>query len=337
MRIFFFNHTARTWTRGLFCFVLCVATSLAQTSPQPTQVNSGTVFPDFSNASPAKTAPAPLRGGDSTMRLGTGDLIELNVYGVPEMGTKTRVSSAGDIYLPLVDYVHVDGLTVDEAESVIEKRLEQGGYVKSPHVQLFVHEYVSAGANVLGEVAKPGIYPVMGEQTLFSVLSAAGGLTDRAGKSIAITRRDQPGKPLTVQLARNLEDHPESNVPVYPGDTIMVRRADVIYVVGDVARPSGLLMGDGGHLSVLQAIALAGGTGPSAKLNGARIIRKGPSGLTETPVPLKKLLQAKAEDIPLEADDILFVPTSARKLLEGRTAEAALQLATSASLIMVRP
>ena len=167
--------------------------------------------------------------------------------------------------------------------------------------------------------------------------SFTGAFTDRAGKSIAITRRDQPGKPLTVQLARNLEDHPESNVPVYSGDTIMVRRADVIYVVGDVAHPSGLLMGDGGHLSVLQAIALAGGTGPTAKLNGARIIRKGPLGLTETPVPLKKLLQAKADDIQLEADDILFVPTSARKFLEGRTAEAALQMAMSASLIMVRP
>jgi polysaccharide export outer membrane protein len=93
---------------------------------------------------------------------------------------------------------------------------------------------------------------------------------------------------------------------------------------------------ESGHVSVLQAIALAGGANSTAKLGGARIIRKGPSGLTETPVPLKKLLQAKADDIQMQADDILFVPTSARKLLEGRTAEAALQMATSASLIAVR-
>jgi polysaccharide biosynthesis/export protein len=91
-----------------------------------------------------------------------------------------------------------------------------------------------------------------------------------------------------------------------------------------------------GHLSVLQAIALAGGTNSTAKLSGARIIHKGPTGLTETPVPLKKLLRAKADDIQMQPDDILFLPTSARKFLESRTAEAALQMATSAALFTVR-
>jgi polysaccharide export outer membrane protein len=267
------------------------------------------------------------------VRLGAGDLIEVSVYNVSEMDTKTRISSSGDIYLPLIDYVHVDGLTVDEAESVIEKQLEKGDYVKSPHVQIFVQEYASAGANVMGEVSRPGIYPVLGEQTLFSVISAAGGFTDRAGTSITITRRDQPGAPVTVPLSLNPQDHPESNVPVHPGDTIIVRRADIIFVVGDVARPSGLMMGDGGRLSVLQAIALAGGTVPTAQLGGTRIIRKGPAGLAEVPVPLKKLLQAKAEDIPLEANDILFVP-SGHNL--GRSASNALQMAATASILVVR-
>jgi polysaccharide export outer membrane protein len=260
--------------------------------------------------------------------------VDVSVYNVPEMETKTRVSSTGDVYLPLIDYVHVDGLTVDEAESVIEKRFDQGGYVKSPHVQLFVQEYASAGANVLGEVAKPGVYPVLGEQTLFSVISAAGGFTERAGKNISITRHDQPATPITVPLALNPQDHPESNIPIYPGDTIMVRRADVVFVVGEVTRPSGLMMGDGGRLSVLQAIALAGGTTSSARLGGARIIRKGPTGLTELPVPLKNLMKAKADDIQLEANDILFVP-SGHNL--GHTSATALQMAASASLLVVRP
>lgn len=268
------------------------------------------------------------------MRLGSGDLVELNVYDVPEMTTKTRVSNAGDLYLPLIDYVHVDGLTLDEAATVIEKRLDQGGFVKSPHVQLFVDEYASAGANVLGEVSKPGIYPVLGDQTLFTVISAAGGFTDRAGKSITITHHDAPSNPITVPLALNPQDHPETNIPVFPGDTIMVRRADIVFVVGEVSHASGILMGDGGRLSVLQAIALAGGTTETARLSGARIIRKGPSGLTEIPVPLKNLLKAKAEDIPLEANDILFVP-SGHNL--GHTATSALTMATSASLLIVRP
>jgi polysaccharide biosynthesis/export protein len=299
--------------------VVALATaSLAQTAETPRSVLPSSPQ-DMSSASEAKTEKALSNGGDSAIRLGTGDLIDISVYNVPELNTKTRVSNTGDIYLPLVDYVHVGGLTINEAEMVIEKRLDQGGFVKNPHVQLFVDEFTSEGASILGEVIKPGVYPALGEQKLFDLISAAGGLTDRAGKSVTVTHRGQV--PATLTISRNLEDHPESNVPVFAGDTISVRRADVIYVVGDVVRPSGFLM-ESGHLS--------------AKLNGARIIHKGPAGLTETPVQLKKLLQAKTDDIQMQADDILFVPTSARKFLESRTAEAALSMATSASLIAVR-
>jgi polysaccharide biosynthesis/export protein len=275
----------------------------------------------------------PTNNGDSTLRLGSGDLIEVSVYNVPELNTKTRVGSAGDVYLPLIDYVHLAGLSINEAEGAIERRLDEGGFVKNPHVHLFVSEYTSAGVSVLGEVSKPGVYPVLGDQRLFDLISAAGGFTDKAGKSVTVTHRGQA--PVIIPISRNLEDHPDSNVPIAPGDTISVRQADLIYVVGDVVRPSGFLM-QSGHLSVLQAIALAGGANSTAKLSGARIIHKGPAGLTETPVPLKKILRAQADDIQMQPDDILFVPTSARKFLESRTAEAALQMATSAALITVR-
>ncbi|HXU17292.1 MAG TPA: polysaccharide biosynthesis/export family protein [Terriglobales bacterium] len=274
---------------------------------------------------------------DSNIRLGSGDVIEMNVYNVPELTTKTRIGDSGSVDLPLINEVHIEGLTVNEAEKAIEQRLDQGGFVRNPHVQLFVAEYTSQSASVLGEVVHPGLYPVLGEQRLFSVLSAAGGLSDRAGKAITVTHRAEPDKPIVVSISRNLEDHQDSNVPVYPGDTVMVRRADVVYVVGDVARPSGFLMDNGGKLSVLQAIALAGGTNPTAKLGAARIIRKGSEGVNEIPVSLKRLLQAKSGDVPLEADDILFVPASARKIISGRTAEAALQMATAATIVAIRP
>ena len=274
---------------------------------------------------------------DSSIRLGHGDLVEVNVYNVPELNTRTRVSGAGDIDMPLVNRVHVEGLTVDEAEKAIEQRLEHGGFVRNPHVQLFVSEYTSDGTSVLGEVAKPGVYPVLGEQRLFNLLSAAGGLSPAAGTSITITHKAEPDKPIVVAISRNLEDHPDSNVPIYPGDTVMVRRADVVYVVGDVNRPSGFLMDNGGKLSVLQAIALAGGTTSTAKLSGVRIIRKGPEGVSEIPVSLKKMLQAKTADVPLQANDVLFVPASARKIIGGRTAEAALQMATAVSIVTLHP
>jgi polysaccharide export outer membrane protein len=313
-------------------------TGLAQNSAPTSAAAPEPQFTGIKSSVPSN-APHSVKniGGDASVRLGSGDLIELSVYDVPELNTKTRVSDSGDVYLPLVNYVHVDGLTINDAEQVIEKRLEDGGFVRNPHVQLFVDESASNGASVLGEVTKPGVYPVMGEQTLFSIISAAGGLSDRAGKSITVTHRDHPDQPVSVTISHNLEDHPDSNIAVYAGDTIMVRRADVIYVVGEVNHPSGFLMDNNNHMTVLQAIALAGGTAQYAKLNDVRILRKGPGGVTEVPVSLKKLLQAKVSDVPLQAEDILFVPTSSKKIISGKTAEAVMQMATAASIVAIRP
>ncbi len=272
----------------------------------------------------------------NSLRLGTGDLIEISVYNVPELSTKVRVGNDGNIYLPLVDYVRVGGLTASQAQALIQKQLSDGGFVKNPHVSVFVQEYASQGASILGEVARPGVYPVVGRQRLFDVISAAGGFTERAGQSITVTHRSQPDKSVTVPLARNATDTPEGNIPVFPGDTIVVRKADVVYVVGEVGKPSGFMM-DGGRLTVLQAIALAGGTTRIAKLSGARILRKGPDGISQTPVELKKILEAKSPDISMQADDILFVPTSAAKAAAGRTMEAVVQTATALSIVAVHP
>ncbi len=305
------------------------ATSLAQTA---VPINKATPSASTATASiPDATVSGEI---NSAARLGAGDLLEVSVYNVPELNTKLRVSTSGEIYFPLIGSVHIAGLTVEEAETVIERQLDRGGFVKDPHVQIFVQEYNSAGASVLGEVTKPGIYPILGNQKLFSLISAAGGLTDHAGKSVTVTHRDLAR--VTVPISHNLEDHPESDITVLPGDLVTVRRADIIYVVGDVNRPSGFLM-DSGHMSVLQAIALAGGTSSTAKLNGARIVRKGPSGLITVPVQLKKLMEAKISDLPMQADDILFVPTSARRLLQARTAEAVVQMATAAGIVAIRP
>lgn len=290
--------------------------------------------------SPADTAsPAP-KPEDETppVKLGPGDLVEVNVYGVPELATKARVSNDGDLYLPLIDYVHVSGLSLEEAQKVIEKRLDNGGFVRNPHVTIFVDEYASQGITLMGEVGRPGIYPVLGDRRLFDLLSTAGGLTERSGRTISITRRSKPDKPQIIHLARNLTDDPSSNVDVRPGDTIEVQRAPIIYVVGDVGRPSGLLI-DNGSLTVMQAIALAGGPNRTAKLDGTRIIRKsnGPNGMTEEVVPLKKMLRAKAPDIPLEANDILFIPVSGAKMAAARGVETALALTTAVAIYAVHP
>lgn len=268
-------------------------------------------------------------------KLGPGDLVEISVYNVPELSTKARVNNSGDLYLPLVDYVHVQDLTVEEAQTLIEKRLEDAGYVRSPHVTIFVDEAASQGVTLLGEIGRPGIYPDTTDRKLYEVISQAGGFTQTASRKIAIIRKNQPD-PIRIDLPRNLADDLSGNVEILPGDTINVPKAPIIYIVGDVARPSGLLV-DNGVLTVLQALALAGGTNRTAKLGGVRLIRKTPTGVTETRIQLKRMLEAKIPDVPLQGDDILFVPVSGGRVLAGAAFNTAMAAATAVTIYSVHP
>lgn len=312
-------------------FAFCAATALSQDAAR-------VVSPPTPAANSSTSSAAPIAASenlDDSQRLVAGDLIEVSVYNVPELNTKTRVSNSGEIYLPLIGYVGVSGLTSKGAQAKIEQLLTDGGFVKNPHVAIVADQSTSQTANILGEVVKPGVYPVIGQPNLLDMISAAGGFTERAGRTVSIIRRGQQDNPIVVPLNRNITDSAKDNVPIHSGDLIVVRKADVVYVVGDVGRPSGFLM-DSGHMTVLQAIALAGGTTRTAKLSGAKIIRKGTSGSFETPVQLQKVLEAKAPDPQLQAEDILFVPSSAGKILAGRTMEAAMQAATAVSIIALQ-
>ncbi|MGA2389097.1 MAG: polysaccharide biosynthesis/export family protein [Candidatus Sulfotelmatobacter sp.] len=272
----------------------------------------------------------------SRLRLGPGDLIEINVYNVPELSTKARVGNSGDVYLPLIDYVHVGGLTVEEAQGLMQKRLEDGGFVRSAHVTLLVDESASQGVTILGEVNRPGIYPAMGQRKLYDFISAAGGFSATAGRKVSIIRENSVSGAVTLNLPRNLAEDMKDDVEILPGDTISVPRAPVIYVVGDVGRPAGLLV-DNGSLTVLQALAMAGGANHTAKMGGVRIIRKSATGMTETRVPLKKILEAKAPDWTLQADDILFVPLSGFRQAASQGISAAVSAASGLAVVAAHP
>jgi polysaccharide biosynthesis/export protein len=290
---------------------------------------------------PAQSAPAANAVGagrqdQSLLRLSPGDLLEISVYNVPELTTKARIGTSGDVYLPLIDYVHVGDLTVEEAQALIQKRLEDGGFVRGAHVTIFIDESASQGVTILGDVVRPGIYPALGDRKLYDLISAAGGFTPSAGRKVSIIRQHSQNPPITVNLPRNLADDLQDNIEIMPGDTITVPRAPIIYVVGDVGHPAGFLV-DNGSLTVLQALALAGGTNHTAKMGGTRIIRKGPTGMTETLVPLKKMLEAKAPDITLQADDILFVPLSGARVAAGTAFNSAVAAATGLAIIAAHP
>jgi polysaccharide export outer membrane protein len=298
------------------------------------RTDSAAPAPSGANANSA----AAVANQDSSLlllKLSAGDLLEVGVYNVPELTTKARVGTSGDVYLPLIDYVHVGDLTVEEAQALIQKRLEDGGFVHGAHVTIFIDESASQGVTMLGDVAKPGIYPALGERKLYDLISAAGGFTPTAGRKVSVIRQHSQGV-ITLNLPRNLADDLQDNIEIMPGDTITVPRAPIIYVVGDVGHPTGLLV-DNGTLTVLQALALAGGANRTAKMGGARIIRKGPTGMTETRVPLKKMLEAKSPDINLQADDILFVPLSGARVAAQAGFSAAVTAATGLAVIAARP
>ncbi len=262
------------------------------------------------------------------MVIGAGDLLQIGVYGAQDFDNKeVRVSQTGDISLPLVGTLKIAGLTVGQAQQLIARRFAEGEYFNNPQVWVFVKEYATQGISVLGEVQKPGIYPLLGHHTLFDAISMAGGTTQKAGSVASITHRNRPAQPETVNISYGPGATISGSVAVYPGDTVVVSRAGIVYVVGDVRLPSGIVL-ENSKLTVLQAVAMAQGVNPTASLDSAKLIRNTNGRREEISIPLKKILAAKAPDTPLQADDILFIPSSATKSATRRGFETALQLAT---------
>ncbi|WP_169747069.1 polysaccharide biosynthesis/export family protein [Edaphobacter aggregans] len=282
------------------------------------------------NPAPPAQIPVESHATSPDVILESGDLLTVSVAGAPEYRYEVRVSSEGSISLPMLGNVKVAGLSTLLAERTVAQRLQEKGFFNDPQVSIFVKEYATAGISVLGEVLKPGIYPLPGNRTLLDAISAGGGLTPKAGKSVTITHRDGKDNPETVPLSRD-NGQTMTNMAVQPGDTIVVSKAGMVYVVGDVKEPTGIIM-DNPHLTVLQAVAMAHGTNPTAKLKSARLIHKANSSPQDTPIPLDKILAAKSPDLELQPDDVVFVPNSVAKAVTRRTLEAALQAATGIAI-----
>ena len=262
--------------------------------------------------------------------IGEGDLLQITLYGVPDFNQHVRVDSSGEISLPMIGTVKLRGLSTKQAEQIIEKDLKSGGFYNNPQVTVLQQEFGSQGISVLGEVTKPGVYPVLTARKLFDMLSAAGGTTPKAGRDILISHRSSPDvKKLT--FSSDTDKQMDANVDVFPGDTIVVTKAPIVYVVGDVRLPGGFVVDKSNGLTILQALALAQGATTTAALNRSKLIHKTDEGPTETPIYLKKILAGKANDLKLEADDILFVPHSTGKAaIQGM--QGALQAAAGAAV-----
>jgi polysaccharide export outer membrane protein len=319
-----------------FCFSseLMLATALALLSCAVSADLEAQSLPNNGDAKGTSTihsATQPTGPAVPDLVIGHGDLLEVKMFGSADFRQEVRVSSAGDISLPLIGAVHVAGLTPVSAQEVIQEKLIHGHFYKNPQLSVFVKDYGSGGVYVLGEVQKPGFYPLVNIQTILEAISVAGGITPRAGNVVSVTNPNRPQPAITIALSHEPQRPMQENLQLMPGDTIEVAKAGIVYVVGDVRLPSGIVM-EHGDLTVLQAIAMAQGTNPSASLNHAKLIRRSGDKPQELSLALKKILAARAPDVKLQPEDIVFVPSSASKGIAKRSAETALQLATGLAI-----
>lgn len=264
-------------------------------------------------------------------RIGPGDMLSINVFEVPELAQTVRVSDSGEASFSLIGSLAVAGKTTNELQALLEREYRNRNMLLDPHITVLVTEYATQGVSVLGEVANPSTYPLIGPHTLLNMISAAGGLTQLAGGSVTIAHRD--GTEQTAVLEPNNPTKTlAQDVQVQPGDRIMIARASIVYVVGDVGKPGGYQMQNNGKLTVLQAIALASGTNRTAALSQAKIIHETSAGYQEAKINLKKLLHGSSPDIPLMANDILFVPNSKLKTAVASSFTTVIQSASMAAI-----
>lgn len=242
------------------------------------------------------------------LRIAAGDLLAIDVFDTPELSAKLRVSEKGDIDLPVAGSLHVGGLTAEEAAVEVEQRLRDDNILKHPHVEVFIQEYATQGVSVLGEVKNPGVYPDLGSHSLLDFISVAGGITPTAGKQVSITHKNDPTHRAVVNIDSSPDVAKRANVAIQPGDTIVVSRSGIVYVVGDLGKPGGFLIENNDRLTAVQAVALAQGANHTAALNKSKLIRKTPNGQEEIPIRLARVLAGRDADPRLEDGDILFVP-----------------------------
>lgn len=248
--------------------------------------------------------------GQESLLIGPGDLLHVQVLDTPDLEEHARVTDAGELPLILGGNVKVAALTPEQAARAIEKVLLDGHYLLHPQVLVTVEEYATEKVSVFGEVRAPGAYSIDTPRPVLDVLTMAGGLTDVADRKILIERHGT-GEKLPYFVSNKPGVAIDTSVEVDPGDTIVVPRAGIVYVLGDVARPGGYTMTNNeAAISVLELVARAGGTNHSAVPSHAKLIRKSGSGYIEMPLQLSAMQKGKRADLPLEAGDIIYVPFS---------------------------
>jgi polysaccharide export outer membrane protein len=299
-------------------FAVLAMAAQAQIASGGPQFGSGTAGSSSAGGGTAKAASGGVTAipeDFSKLRIEPGFLLEVDVFDEPDMSGQFRVGPTGNVILPLVGPVHVEGDTPSEVEIKIQDALKTGGILKNPQITLNIVQYAPTLVSVLGEVNSPGRLQMLAPHSLLDVLSFVGGETQMAGGEIEV-RHEENGKvdTTTYHYGRSSNGDSIAGVMVHDGDTVIVPRAGIVYVLGQVTRPGGFLMQEDGKLDAAQAISMAMGTTLLASTKHILIIRRKPDGtFVQFEVSYKEMVRGKVTPPPLQAQDIIYVPNSALK------------------------
>jgi polysaccharide export outer membrane protein len=273
----------------------------------------------------------------SELRIEPGDLLSVNVYDAPEFSNSYRVDAAGDLTIPLCGKVHVSGLTLPDAAMRLEAALKDGQILNQPQVNIDVMQYAGQYVTVTGEVGSPGRVPLIAPTRLGEVLAEAGGVTPLAGTRIKIRHGADDAAPEDeFPYSRSQGNRETAAILVRPGDSVLVPRAGIIYVLGAVNRPGGYVMQEDGRLNVAEALALSGGTLLQADTGGLRVVRRNPDGtVLDFPLSYNGIAKGTQTPLQLQAQDIVYVPMSKAKAALSSTL-GIIQAAASSAIVTLR-
>lgn len=240
------------------------------------------------------------------IQLSPGDLLAIHIYGMTDYAPIVRVGQDKAIQLPLIGEVTVAGLTVKQAEDLIAARLVSAGMYRNPQVSIQITESPNGIATLTGEMH--GVIPVFGGRRLYDVLSAGGGLTPLSSHTIVVNR-PALDKPIVVNLGTDAALSAEANIPIFPGDTIVISRVGVVYLLGEFKTQGAIPLQQNTPLTLMKATALGGGTLFPGKYADLRIIRTNGTTRSVVKVDIDKIKKGQEPDPVLQADDVVFLPT----------------------------
>jgi polysaccharide export outer membrane protein len=265
------------------------------------------------------------------MKLAAGFMVSLNVLYDSDYTGAFRIDEEGYITVPILGRLHIAGETVAEARDQIRKKLLDGKLLNDPQVDLAIIEYTEPEVTIIGEVTSPGKHPLLSPRRLVEVLALGGGTTVAAGNEIQVMRGSEGGEPVVVHYSKGMDPKVVEDVMVNPGDTVVVKRAGIVYVLGAVARPGGIVMQEQGTLNVMQAMSMAGGTNPTASIGTIYLLRRNDDGsVVYISLPYKKMIHGQSIDVQLHAMDMLYIPTSTIKMIFSNTQQIINAAAVSA-------